>query len=140
MPARANRRVLRIEFGHCDPAQIVYYPNYVAWVDQSTHHLFESVGLPLRRLQSELRLQVPVVDLNVKFLGPACWGDEIEIESCIERWGTKSFDVLHDIHSRSSGAKIAAAKETRVCVEIDPNAPQGLKGRSVPDEVKAAFE
>ncbi len=75
MPGRSSRRRVRIEFGYCDPAQIVYYPNYVVWIDQSTHHLFESVGQPLRELQARHGLQVPLVDLNVKFLGPAGWGD-----------------------------------------------------------------
>lgn len=28
MPGRSNRRRVRIEFGNCDPVQIVYFPNY----------------------------------------------------------------------------------------------------------------
>ena len=81
MSNRSNRRKVRIEFGNCDPAQIVYYPNYVVWIDQSTHHLFESVGMPPRDLRSRLGLQMPLVDLNVKFLVPAGWGDEIIMHS-----------------------------------------------------------
>ena len=140
MPGRSNRRRVRIEFGNCDPAQIVYYPNYVVWVDQSTHHLFESVGKPLRDLQSRLNVQVPLVDLNVKFIGPAAWGDEIEISSEIGRWGTKSFDVVHRITDAATGSPILEARETRVCVEIDPVTPKNIKSRTVPDEVKRAFD
>lgn len=75
MSGRTNRRRIPIEFGNCDPAQIVYDPNDVVWIDRSTHHLFESVGMPPRDLRSRLGLQMPLVDLNVKFLGPG-WGDE----------------------------------------------------------------
>jgi 4-hydroxybenzoyl-CoA thioesterase len=140
MPGRSNRRRVRIEFGNCDPAQIVYYPNYVVWIDQSTHHLFEAAGMPLRDLQTRLGLQIPLVDLNVKFIGPAGWGDEIEIESSIGRWGSKSFDVVHRITDAATGIAIAEARETRVCVEIDPSAPKKLVSRAVPDDVKRAFE
>jgi 4-hydroxybenzoyl-CoA thioesterase len=140
MPGRTNRRVIRIEFGNCDPAQIVYYPNYVTWIDQSTHHLFEAVGVPLRELQARLGLQAPIVELNMKFFGPAVWGDEIEIESSIGRWGSKSFDVVHRIADAATKAAIAEARETRVCVEIDPTEPRKLKGQAIPEEVKQAFE
>ena len=140
MPGRISRRVIRIEFGNCDPAQIVYYPNYVTWIDQSTHHLFEAVGIPLRELQARLGLQVPIVDLSMKFFGPAVWGDEIEVESSIDRWGSKSFDVVHHIVDVVTKTAIVEARETRVCVEIDAAKPKTLKGHPIPEEVKQAFE
>jgi 4-hydroxybenzoyl-CoA thioesterase len=139
MPGRVNRRRLRIEFGNCDPARIVYYPNYVVWVDQSTHHLFEAAGVPLRDLQARLGLQIPLVDLNFKFLAPAAWGDDIEIASEIGRWGSKSFDVEHRISNAATGQPVAEARETRVCVALDPADPKRLFSRMIPGEVKAAF-
>ena len=140
MPGRTNCRVIRIEFGNCDPAKIVYYPNYVAWIDQSTHHLFEAAGVPLRELQTRLGLHAPIVDLSVKFLGPAAWGDLIEIESSIGRWGSKSFDVVHHISDVATKAAIAEARETRVCAETDPNEPKKLRAQAIPKVVRQAFE
>jgi 4-hydroxybenzoyl-CoA thioesterase len=81
MRAQTSRRRIKIEFGHCDPAHIAYYPNLVAWVDQATHQFFEAIGFAVRDLQADRRLQVPVVGLNVEFLSPATWGEEIEIDS-----------------------------------------------------------
>jgi hypothetical protein len=73
MPARVNCGRVRVEFGDCDPAQIAYYPNLVAWVDHSTHYLFEAIGFPLRETQARRGIQVPIVGLNVRFLSPATW-------------------------------------------------------------------
>jgi len=140
MSSRPFVRFIKIEFGHCDPLQIVYYPNYAIWCDQSTHHIFEAAGLPLRKLQSDMRFQVPLVDLSVQFQAPASWGDEIEIASHVSRWGTKSFDVSHTISLRTGKNRIARMRETRVCVEADPADPKKIFGRPVPKEVKAAFE
>jgi 4-hydroxybenzoyl-CoA thioesterase len=139
MSSRSNRRKVRIEFGNCDPARIVYYPNYVVWIDQSTHHLFESVGLPIRDLQDKLGVQVPLVDLSMQFAKPAGWGDEIEIESSIERWGGKSFDVSHRITNAATGEALATGRETRVCVRIDPIVSKALTGCPIPDEMRKAF-
>ncbi len=140
MQTRSNTRRIRVEFGDCDPAQIAYYPNYVRWIDQSTHHLFESVGLAFLDLQGRLGMQAPVVDLSVKYLGPAVWGDELVVESRIARWGSKSFDVAHSFTHVETGRVLVEARETRVCVRLDPAAPKNLASHVIPDEVRRAFE
>jgi 4-hydroxybenzoyl-CoA thioesterase len=139
MCTQISCRRIKIEFGHCDPAQIAYYPNLVAWVDQATHHLFEAVGFAVRDLQADRRLQVPVVGLNVKFLSPATWGEEIEIDTQIARWGSKSFDVHHRIMNVTTGETVAEATETRVCIKLDPNHPKHIQGQVIPDDLRAAF-
>jgi 4-hydroxybenzoyl-CoA thioesterase len=139
MSNRSNRRKVRIEFGNCDPLRIVYYPNYVVWIDQSTHHLFESVGLPIRDLQERLGVQLPLVDLAMQFAKPAGWGDDVEIESQIERWGTKSFDVAHRITNAATGDTLSTGRETRVCVRINPGAAKELAGCPIPEEMRKAF-
>jgi 4-hydroxybenzoyl-CoA thioesterase len=139
MTEHTSIRRIRVEFGHCAPLQIVYYPNYATWCDQSTHHMFESVGLPLRDLQSRLYLQIPLVDLSLKFVSPAGWGDDIEIASRISRWGGKSFDVSHRLTIGGTGVEVLLARETRVCVEVDPTQPKKISGRTIPSEVKNAF-
>ena len=39
-----NRRDVQIQWGDCDPANIVYYPRYFAMFDDSTSILFEAAG------------------------------------------------------------------------------------------------
>jgi 4-hydroxybenzoyl-CoA thioesterase len=135
-----SRHRVKVEFGHCDPAQIVYYPNYVAWIDQSTHRLFEAAGFSIKDLQQRWRLQVPIVDFSVKFLSPGRWGDEIEIESRAGRWGRTSFDVKHRIVRCSDHSAIAEAKETRVCVGVDLANAGKLTAHPLPEEVVAALK
>jgi 4-hydroxybenzoyl-CoA thioesterase len=140
MPARANRRRFSVEFGDCDPAQIAYYPNLVAWFDHSTHHLFASAGFPVRDLQASRGIQVPVVGLNVRFLSPATWGDEIDIDSHVGRWGSKSFDVHHRITNVATGDAVAEATETRVCVKLDPKHPKSILAQVIPDDLRVALD
>ena len=39
-----HRRDVQIQWGDCDPANIVYYPRYFAMFDDSTSILFEASG------------------------------------------------------------------------------------------------
>src|SRR5262245_3663688 len=36
-----NKRLIRVQWGDCDPAGIVFYPRYFEWFDASTILLFE---------------------------------------------------------------------------------------------------
>ena len=42
--AFTNTRDIRIEWGDCDPAGIIFYPTYFRWIDAASWALFTSVG------------------------------------------------------------------------------------------------
>ncbi|HWO35815.1 MAG TPA: hypothetical protein VNO32_44045 [Candidatus Acidoferrum sp.] len=43
-----NRKTIYIEWGDCDPAQIVFYPRYLAYFDACATALFKKAGLSQR--------------------------------------------------------------------------------------------
>lgn len=133
------RRVLPVEFGDCDPARIVFYPNYFRWFDQGTHHLFASAGFPLLQLADARGLTISLVSARADFKVPAMWGDSIAIESHVARWGTRSFDVAHIVTHAGTGAPIAVGGETRVCIAIDPGDPARNRSVPVPADIRAAL-
>ena len=80
-----NRRPVRIEWGDCDPAGIVFYPRYFRMFDACTAHLLER-GTGLRKaqlLQAHGFAGFPVVDNQARFIVPLRFGDDVTIESSI---------------------------------------------------------
>jgi 4-hydroxybenzoyl-CoA thioesterase len=134
-----NSREVEIEFGDCDPAGIVYYPNYFRMFDASTAHLFEA-ALGMKKIAWIKRfgiLGIPMVDTGAKFIKPSRFGDVVTITSTITGFKRSSFEVVHTL---SNGGSLAIeGRETRVWVGTDPVDPQKLKSLPVPDEVIAAF-
>lgn len=43
-----------VQFGDCDPAGIVFFPNYSRWMDAASHHFFTACGLPPWRAMTQL--------------------------------------------------------------------------------------
>jgi 4-hydroxybenzoyl-CoA thioesterase len=39
---RSNTIQLHVKFGDCDPAGIVFYPNYFRWMDSVLHGYYQS--------------------------------------------------------------------------------------------------
>jgi 4-hydroxybenzoyl-CoA thioesterase len=139
MPSLVNRRTVRIEWGDCDPAQIVFYPRYFAMFDASTHELFRAaLGMPKTEWTKQYGIVgIPMVDTRSKFMIPSKYGEDIVFESRVEEFRTSSFDVEHRI---LKGDKVAAeCSETRVWAGPDPGRPGGIKGVPVPQEVIAKF-
>ena len=130
-----SRRTIRIEWGDCDGAGIVYYPRYFEWFDACTHGLFEAAGLPMTRLLGEYSfVGIPMVDTRARFHRPSTFGDEVTIESTIVRWGRSSFDVQHRLLNGSE--LLVEGFETRVWTVRDG---ERLKGAPVPDDVRGRF-
>ncbi|MCB1412395.1 MAG: acyl-CoA thioesterase [Xanthobacteraceae bacterium] len=134
-----HRRDVQIQWGDCDPANIVYYPRYFEMFDDSTSILFEAAGVSKQDIIRRYGLVgIPMVDTRARFLIPSTHGDWIRIESRIESWRRSSFDVRHDVYK---GAELAIeAFETRVLVGRDPDNPDKLKSAAVPPEIVARFE
>jgi 4-hydroxybenzoyl-CoA thioesterase len=134
-----HRREVQIQWGDCDPANIVYYPRYFAMFDDSTSIMFEAAGFSKQDIVRRYGLVgIPMVDTRAKFLIPSTHGDWITIESRVEAWRRSSFDVRHNVFKGEALA--IEAFETRVLVGRDPDNDDKLKSAPVPAEIIARFE
>ncbi|MCK1357869.1 thioesterase family protein [Bradyrhizobium sp. 199] len=131
-----NRRDVQIQWGDCDPANIVYYPRYFAMFDDSTSTLFEVAGFSKQDLVRKYGLVgIPMVDTRAKFYIPSTYGDWITIETKIESIKRSSFEVKHSVYKGEALA--LEGFETRVLVGRDPVNPDKLKSAPFPAEMVA---
>ena len=133
-----NRRTVRIEWGDCDPAGIVFYPRYFAMFDTSTHELFRAAGLPKAELLATYEIiGMPLVDARARFVVPSKFDDEIVIESRVAEWRRSAFEVQHRV---LKGEVLALeGVETRVWAGPHPEKPGAIKARPIPQEVIDRF-
>jgi 4-hydroxybenzoyl-CoA thioesterase len=129
-----NSRVVRIQWGDCDPAGIVYYPRYVAFFDASTTMLVErALGMSKHEyLKAYGFAGHPLVKTHSRFLLPSRFGDEVTIESTVAACRRSSFDVSHRL--LRNGALAVEGFDTRVWVRGDP-AKGLMKAAPMPPEV-----
>ena len=135
-----NSRSLRIEWGDCDPAGIVFYPRYFAMFDHSTTTLISAAtGLSKYELFQTYDFSgYPMVDTRARFMIPCRFGDDVTIDSAIAKVGRSSFEVEHKLFKK--GELCLEGFETRVWVGRDPNDPSKIKSKPIPDELVAKFK
>jgi 4-hydroxybenzoyl-CoA thioesterase len=130
-----NTRTLRIEWGDCDPAGIVFYPRYFAMFDTSTACLIErAAGLSkFEYLKAFQFVGHPVVETRAQFRVPTRFGDEVSIESKVVHCGRSSLKIEHRL---SKGGVLAVEGfETRVFVGRDPANPEQIKAIPIPPQI-----
>ena len=134
-----TRRV-RIEWGQCDPAGIVYAPRFLDIFGESTILLFEAAGLPKKRemLAAMNVAGYPMVDVSARFLSTCSSGDEVLVETAAPVFGNSSFIIAHRLSL--DGRVCVEVSEKRVWTVPAPDRPGGLRAERVPDAVRAMFE
>ena len=133
---RRHTTHFRVEFGDCDPAKIVHYPNFFKWIDAASRHFFVAAGVAS---WSELEattgiIGTPLVDVSARFLRPATYGDEIAIESWIDEWRGKSFVMKHVI--RRGDDILVEGQETRIFARRHPDDPKRIQAVETPEAIK----
>ena len=130
-------RNARIEWGDCDPAGIVFYPRYFAMFDSCTTGMF-SQALGMSKFDFIKRYEFagyPMVDTRARFLRPTRFGDDVVIETTVTEFRRSSFDVRHRLSHKSELA--VECFDTRVWAARDPDDPDKIKAKPIPEEVIA---
>lgn len=134
-----NRRQFTVEWGHCDPAGIVFNSRFFEFFDWSTWALFEAaLGVKPPDFPAAYDIiGIPLVDARATFRAPARFGDVVELASRVSEFRRSSFDVAHELFVR--GELAVEGRETRVWAGRDEADPSRLKTRPIPSEVIARF-
>lgn len=133
------RRQMTIEWGHCDPAGIVFNSRFFEFFDHSTWLLFDAaLGVKPPDLAKTFNIiGIPLVDARANFFTPAKFGDKIEIVSRVAEFRRSSFDVEHKI--TRDGEFAVEGGETRVWAARRKDDPEKIGAIPIPSEVIAKF-
>jgi 4-hydroxybenzoyl-CoA thioesterase len=128
----------RIEWGDCDPAGIVFNPNFFSFFDHCTTMLYEAAGWPKHVMKERFGIAgCPLVEVRAKFTAPCAFGDDVAIVSAVAELRNSSFDIRHELRK---GDKVCVEGfETRVWTVHDTETGR-LRSAPIPREIVAAFQ
>ncbi len=135
-----NKRNVRIVWGDCDPAGIVFYPRYFEMFDASTTALFErALGMTKYEfVKAYDTVGYPMVDTRARFLLPTRYGDDVVIETEITEIKRSSFSLRHRL--MKDGELAVEGFETRVWVGRDPADQDKIKAKPLPEAIVAKLK
>ena len=125
-----------VQFGDCDPAGIVFFPNFSKWMDQASLAFFMAHGVPPWRELVKTRgiIGTPLLEIHTRFIRPATYGQTIEVHTTVEAWAAKTFRHRHVI-SRD-GTVLCEGTETRAFCTRHPEDPDRIQAIPVPEDIR----
>jgi 4-hydroxybenzoyl-CoA thioesterase len=126
---------VKVMFGDCDPAGIVFFPNFLKWMDASSLNFFMQCGVPPWRELIKTRgiVGTPLLEINTKFRQPATYGETLQIHTSVEEWRSKVFVHRHVVMRGDD--LLCEGTEVRAFVIHPPEAPERIKAIPVPQDI-----
>jgi len=128
---------VKVQFGDCDPAGIVFFPNFSRWMDEASLEFFMACGVPPWRELVKTRgiVGTPLLEIHTKFLKTATYGETVEVHTTVEEWSRKTFRHRHVV--KRGDTVLCEGTEVRAFVERDPADPTRIRAIPVPEDIKA---
>ncbi len=135
-----NTRTIRVQWGDCDPAGIVFYPRYFEWFDACTILLFEkATGITkIDMLAKYNGAGLALLEARANFKVASHYGEDIDIETQVTEFRRSCFFVRHTV---TKGRRAGARRLRDAAVDhARSGRSQELKSATMPAEIIEAFE
>ncbi len=97
-------RPIQIEFNHCDPTGIVFYPRYFEMFNSVAENFFKDVAHRSYASMVATRQGVPTVRIETNFHVPSRLGEALDFRLKITRLGTSS--ITFEITAHAGGNRL----------------------------------
>lgn len=117
-PLFSRERLIR--FSDCDPAGIVFYPQYFVMFNGLVEDWFnEGLGIGYQRTVIERRIGLPTVRLEADFKAVSAMGDRVILSLDIERMGGRSLTLQLRCLGKDDGSLRMAMRQVIVTTSLD---------------------
>jgi 4-hydroxybenzoyl-CoA thioesterase len=111
MPAFTTQKLVR--FQHCDPAGIIFFPQYFLLFNEVVEDWFtQAMGVDWRKFHIDDKLGFPVKKTATEFFSPSVIGEVLDCSLEVKRLGRSSVELL--IRITCKGDLRAVVEETRI--------------------------
>lgn len=123
---------LRVYYEDVDLAGIVYYANYLRFIERGRTEALLALGVDQARLKADAGIVFAVRRVEIDYLAPALFQDELVVTTALAAIAGARVELAQEV--RRGGAALARARVVIVALGAD-----GRPGR-IPPDIREALE
>lgn len=129
------RRPRLIRFSDCDPAAIVFYPQYFVMLNGLVEDwVNEGLGIGYHTLVNERRIGLPTVKIEADFRAVSRLGDRVTLGLAVEKLGSRSMTLMLRCFDPVSGELRMQMRQVLVTTSLETH-----RAVAIPDDMRAAI-
>lgn len=132
---RSYRAERQIRFSDCDPAGIVFYPQYFVMFNGVLEDWVDALGIGFQDLLARRRIGLPSVRLEADFHAVSQFGDAVSVLLEVERVGSKSLTLGWRCIAAQGGQLRMAMRQVVVTTSLETH-----QAIPIPADLRAAIE
>ncbi|WP_438999316.1 acyl-CoA thioesterase [Variovorax beijingensis] len=134
-PQSEFQRARMIRFSDCDPAGIVFYPQYFVMLNGLVEDwVSEGLGIGYHALIAERRIGLPTVRLEADFRAVSRMGDQVMLGLAVERLGSRSMTLVLRCFDPASGELRMQVRQVLVTTSLESH-----RAVEIPQDLRTAI-
>ncbi|MBS7349953.1 MAG: acyl-CoA thioesterase [Comamonas sp.] len=123
-----------IRFSHCDPAGIIFYPQYAVLFNHLVEDWFtHGLGIDYAQMIGQRRVGLPIVRLETDFRAISRMGEQVQFGLQVERLGGKSLSLA--VQARLGDEVRAQGRKVLVFTDLERHT-----AINIPADIRQAIE
>jgi acyl-CoA thioester hydrolase len=103
---------LRVRYAETDNMGVVYYANYLVWMEVGRLEFCRARGFNYRDMETEDGIFLAVAESNCRYHSPARFDDEVIVKTSIERASTRMVTFAYEMRLACDGGRRLASGST----------------------------
>ncbi|MBI2689538.1 MAG: acyl-CoA thioesterase [Acidobacteria bacterium] len=124
---------IRVRYAETDQMGVVYHANYIVWMEVGRVEFCRASGLSYREMEQDGALHLAVIEANCRYIAPARYDDEIDIETRIEKATTRGVHFVYLMRNVMTAQKVAEGFSRHLFLDHD------LKPIRLPEQFYSQF-
>jgi acyl-CoA thioester hydrolase len=124
---------LRVRYAETDQMGVVYYANYLVWMELGRVEYCRAAGIRYRDMEQDDGILLAVTEASCRYASPARYDEEVIVRTWIERAHPRMIRFGYEMVEASSSRMLATGETRHVFSGRD------LKPRKLPEKYRAAF-
>jgi acyl-CoA thioester hydrolase len=89
---------IRVRYAETDQMGVVYYANYLIWMEVGRVELCRACGFRYRDMEREDGVMLAVAESNCRYLSPARYDDEVVVRAWIQEANRRMVTFAYEMH------------------------------------------
>ena len=108
---------LRVRYAETDQMGVVYYANYLVWMEVARTDFCRQSGFRYRDMEVAEGIAIAVAQVQCRYRAPARYDDEILVRTTLERLKPKTLDFAYAVENLETGVLLAEGMTMHVAID-----------------------